>query len=189
MGSFQKICRRGEETAGSPRRMDLRYPIGKPDWRRPLSDAELALALAGIRSLPEELREAVAGLSEAGLDMPYRPGGWTIRQVVHHLADSHMNAYIRVRFALTEDKPTIMPYDEAAWAELEDAKRAPVEPSLALLEGLHARWHRLLAGLDEAGLARTFIHPENGPMTAGQVIALYAWHGRHHVAQIRNARR
>lgn len=167
--------------------MDLRYPIGKPDWKSPQTGAQREASLAEIRALPGELRSALAGLSEAQLDTPYRPGGWTVRQVVHHLADSHMNAYIRVRFALTGQNPTIMPYDEAAWAELEDARSAPVEISLALLDGLHARWHRLLAGLDQAALARTFFHPENGPVSVGQVIALYSWHGRHHLAHIRKA--
>jgi uncharacterized damage-inducible protein DinB len=166
--------------------MDLRYPIGKPDWKSPMADAHRASALRDIEALPGQLRAAVEGLSEAQLDTPYREGGWTIRQVVHHLADSHINSYLRVRFALTQENPTIMPYPEALWAELEDARCAPVELSLRLLEGLHARWHRLLAGLDEAGRARTMIHPENGAMTVEQVIALYAWHGRHHLAHIQN---
>jgi uncharacterized damage-inducible protein DinB len=167
--------------------MDPRYPIGQPDWKTPLSDAQRASALSDIRTLPEQLSAALAGLTETQLDTPYREGGWTVRQVVHHLADSHMNSYIRVRFALTEDRPTIMPYDEVAWAELEDARLAPVDLSLSLLTGLHARWHRLLAGLDPAARARIMVHPSNGPMTVDQIISLYSWHGRHHLAHIRNA--
>lgn len=166
--------------------MDLRYPIGKPDWKSPRSDAQRASDLSDLEALPEQLKAAVEGLTEEQLDTPYREGGWTVRQVVHHLADSHINSYLRVRFALTQESPTIMPYPEQIWAELEDARSAPVEHSLRLLEGLHARWHRLLASLDEAGRARTMVHPENGPMTVGQVITLYAWHGRHHLAHIRN---
>ena len=154
-----------------------------------MADAQRASALSDIRALPGQLRAAVDGLTDTQLDTPYREGGWTVRQVVHHLADSHINSYIRVRFALTEQNPSIMPYDEAAWAELVDAKFAPLELSLSLLDGLHARWHQLLSGLDPAALARTLVHPANGPMTVGQVIALYSWHGRHHLAHILNAPR
>jgi uncharacterized damage-inducible protein DinB len=169
--------------------MDPRYPIGRPDWKSPLTDAQRASAINDIGALPAQLKAALAGLTQAQLDTPYREGGWTVRQVVHHLADSHINSYIRVRFALTENNPAIMPYDEAAWAELDDAKLAPVELSLSLLEGLHARWHRLLSGLDSTARARAFVHPANGPMTVDQVISLYSWHGRHHLAHIHNAPR
>jgi hypothetical protein len=130
----------------------------------------------------------VSGLSEAQLDTPYRPSGWTVRQVVHHLPDSHLNSYTRCRLALTEDAPTIKPYDEAAWAELSDAKTGPIAPSIALLEGLHARWTCLLRGLSDAEFARTFRHPELGEVRLDWTAGLYAWHCSHHLAHITNLR-
>lgn len=140
-----------------------------------------------IAETPRHLRAAVAGLSDSQLDTPYRPGGWTVRQVVHHVPDSHMNCFIRVKFALTEDQPTIKPYDEATWAELPDAK-APIEVSLALLDALHGRWMTLMEPLTEAQWKRTFLHPELGPRNLEQTMSLYAWHGRHHVAHIARLR-
>ncbi len=142
-----------------------------------------------IAAAPGQVRAAVAGLDDAQLDTPYRPGGWTVRQVVHHLPDSHLNAYTRIRLALTEDTPTIKPYEEARWAELPDARLLPVEVSLALLEALHARWVPLLQGLGAADGARPLRHPEHGRfMNVDELLALYAWHGEHHVAHITGLR-
>jgi len=166
----------------------LQYPVGK--FRRPekVSEEQRQASIGSIAETPARLRSAVAGLSPAQLATPYRPGGWTVRQVVHHLPDSHMNSYVRFRLALTEDEPTIKPYDEARWAELTDAKTAPIEASLALLENLHERWVALLRSLSAADWTRTFRHPEMGVMTLEQNLALYDWHGRHHVAHITSLR-
>ena len=145
-------------------------------------------AMAQIAEAPAKLRAAIRGLSDAQLDTPYREGGWTVRQVVHHVPDSHMNAYVRLRLALTEEQPTIKPYEEAKWAELEDARRAPVEMSLALLEPLHERWVRLLRSLRAADFSRTFAHPEHGVRTLDWLLLVYAWHGAHHTAHITTLR-
>ncbi len=163
---------------------DLRYPIGK--FQAPPSYVPVVRAtfIRQIEEAPARLREAVSGLSERQLDHPYREGGWTVRQVVHHLPDSHMNSYIRFKLAVTEDEPTIKPYDEAQWAKLHDATTGAVEVSLALLEALHHRWVLFLRSLSEAQLSRTFRHPELGMISLDQNLALYAWHGRHHVAHI-----
>ncbi len=142
------------------------------------------LVLEEIEQAPAALRAAIEGLSSSQLDTPYRPGGWTVRQVAHHVPDSHMNAYIRFKLALTEQDPTIKPYDEAQWAELEDGKRGPVEISLALLDSLHYRWVLLLRKLSPADFRRTFLHPELGVFSLNKQLALYSWHGRHHVAHI-----
>lgn len=141
-----------------------------------------------IARTPANLRSAVQGLSTKQLDTPYRPGGWTVRQVVHHLPDSHMNSYVRFKLALTEDEPTIKPYAEDRWAELSDTKATPIETSLTLLDSLHARWVALLRSLDSEQWKRNFRHPELGPVSLEKSLALYAWHGRHHVAHIRNLR-
>ena len=164
--------------------LDPRYPIGR--WPRPetIDAITLAEALDTLGELPQNLRAAVDDLDEDQLATPYRDGGWTLRQVVHHVADSHMNCYIRIRLALTEDAPTIRPYDEKAWAMLHDAETAPVEWSLELLEALHARLLMLLHSLSAGQWARTYVHPENGAMRLDQVASLYAWHSRHHVAHI-----
>ena len=168
---------------------DLRYPIGNFSYDGAMTDARRAACVARIAAAPAALRAAVAGLSDAQLDTPYRPGGWTVRQVVHHLPDSHLNAYVRIRLALTEDTPTIKPYEEARWAELPDARTLPVEASLALLEGLHVRWVGLLRGLGAADGARQFHHPEHGRLiTVDELIAMYAWHGEHHVAHVTSLR-
>lgn len=167
--------------------LDPRYPVGKFVKPEAITPDERIGAIATLAELPESLRNAVEGLDPEQLSTPYRSGGWTLRQVVHHVADSHMNAVIRVRLALTEDWPTIKPYDEAAWATLHDVT-APVEWSLELVESLHARWVVLLQSLDEQQWQRGFRHPENGPTTVELATLLYAWHSRHHVAHITHIR-
>lgn len=163
---------------------DVRYPIGK--WVRQASlDADgCATLIDQVAAAPAAVAAAVKGLSEAQLDTPYRPDGWTPRQIVHHLADSHMNAYVRFKLGMTEANPTIKPYDEKLWAETVDGRGAPVESSLAVLDGLHRRWAQFLRALDRPAFARTVQHPERGPMTLADLLQLYAWHGRHHAAQI-----
>ncbi|HEX4783522.1 MAG TPA: bacillithiol transferase BstA [Candidatus Sulfotelmatobacter sp.] len=163
---------------------DLRYPIGKFHFDGPLSEEQKKTSLDEIARTPANLRAAVKGLSESQLDTPYRPGGWTVRQVVHHVPDSHLNSYVRFKLALTEDEPTIKPYAEDRWAELPDTKATPVEISLVLLDALHDRWVRLLRLLTPEDWKRAFRHPEMGPMTLEKTLALYAWHGRHHVAHV-----
>jgi hypothetical protein len=167
---------------------DLRFPIGRYVRPASLSSDERAAALDAIAATPAKLRQAVAGLSDAQLDTPYRPEGWTVRQVVHHLPDSHLNAYLRTKLAITEDNPTIRPYAEARWAQLPEAKTAPVEVSLALLAALHERWLLALRGLAAEDWQRPLLHPETGAFTLEQLIGLYAWHGRHHVAHITGLR-
>jgi hypothetical protein len=166
----------------------LRYPIGKYDSSREVSAEALEQALQDLEALPGQLRQAAQGLSDSQLNTPYRAGGWTVRQVVHHLADSHMNSYIRFKLALTEDTPTIKPYDEQRWAELADSKQEPVDVSLTLLEALHHRWLVLLRSLSGTDWQRTFIHPQSGKTTLAKAAGLYAWHGRHHLAHITNLR-
>jgi uncharacterized damage-inducible protein DinB len=168
---------------------DPRYPIGK--FRRPasLTPAERSAAVAALAEAPARLREAVAGLTPAQLDTPYRPGGWTVRQLVHHVPESHLNAFIRLKLALTEDEPTIRPYYEDRWAKLPDAMSAPIEPSLALLDALHQRWDLSLRELAASDWERKLVHPESGRQSVEQLVALYAWHGRHHVAHVTELRR
>lgn len=166
---------------------DPRFPIGRFKYPETVSAEEREEFLARLASTPARLRAAVAGLTDAQLDKPYRDGGWTIRQVVHHVPDSHMNSYVRFKLALTEDEPTIKPYDEAAWAVLGDTAGTPIETSLVLLESLHARWVALLRGLTEAQWKRNMRHPANGLLRLDRVLALYAWHGDHHIAHIKNA--
>jgi hypothetical protein len=168
--------------------MDLSYPIGKFDFQQTVAPERYAALIADIAAAPKLYRDAVRGLDDAQLDTPYRPGGWTVRQAVHHVADSHMNSYIRLRLALTENEPAIRPYDQKAWAELADARTAPVELSLQLLEGMHARWALLLKSMSDADFARTFLHPAIGVMRLDTNLALYAWHGRHHAAHITSLR-
>jgi hypothetical protein len=163
---------------------DLRYPIGKFQYAGSASDSDIRTWIDQIAELPSKMRDAVAGLSAEQLDTPYRPGGWTVRQVIHHVPDSHINSYVRFRLALTEDEPIIKPYEENRWAELPDARTAPVELSLDLLEMLHRRWTLLLNDLGKAELAKSFRHPELGLVTLERNVALYAWHGRHHMAHI-----
>ena len=166
---------------------DARYPIGRHEPVSTLTPAQRAERITQIAAAPEQLRRAVRGLDDKQLDTPYRDGGWTVRQVVHHLPDSHINAYIRCKLALTEEQPTIKPYRQGPWAETPDA-RAPVEVSLALLDALHRRWVLLLQAMGPADFARTLNHPESGIMTLDNVVSMYAWHGRHHTAHITTLR-
>ena len=163
----------------------LRFPTGRfAPADGPVPPARREALVERIRRLPERARAAVQNLDDDALDTPYREGGWTPRQIVHHLADSHANAVIRMKLALTEDEPTIKPYDQAAWAELPDATGLPPGPSLALLDGLHVRWTALMASMSEEQWARTVVHPEIGTVPLTFFLQLYAWHGDHHVAQV-----
>ena len=163
---------------------DLRYPVGEFEMKNEPTVEERERFIREIAATPALLREAVDGLSDEQLDTPYRPDGWSVRQVVHHVADSHLNSYSRFRLALTEEEPTIKTYLEDRWAELMDARTAPVEVSLRLLESLHERWVMLLRSLAPEDFARAFHHPELGRLPLNKSVALYAWHGRHHVAHI-----
>jgi DinB superfamily len=167
--------------------VDPRYPIGKFEKPETITPDDRLNAIAILAELPEQLRNAVDGMDTAELNTPYREGGWTVRQLVHHIADSHMNAFIRVRLALTEDWPTIKLYDEKAWATLHDSL-APMEWSLEIIESLHARWVMLLQSLDDQQWQRGFRHPENGPTTIEVATLAYAWHSRHHVAHVTHLR-
>jgi hypothetical protein len=168
--------------------MDLRYPIGTYSSKMTLTPEERVAAIATIAQTPARLRAAITGLSPEQLDTPYREGGWTVRQVVHHLPDSHINAYVRFKLALTEDEPTIKPYDEALWASLPDTQDTPIEVSLALLTMLHGRWVILLQGMRPEQFARRLNHPERGLETLDAKLAEYAWHGEHHVTHITSLR-
>jgi hypothetical protein len=168
---------------------DPRFPIGPFEHRDTLTPDERRELIDQIAAAPARLREAVAGLTAVQFGTPYRDGGWTVQQVVHHLPDSHLNAYTRLKLALTEDQPTIRPYDESRWAQLEDSFATPVEISLALLESLHARFVVLLRSLPPEAFRRTFRHPDHdGVQTIDWLVAMYAWHGRHHVAHITGLR-
>lgn len=163
----------------------LKYTIGKHAYAGKLSATQLAACLADIAALPEKLKKEVAHLSPEQLDTHYRPAGWTVRQVVHHLGDSHMNAFIRFKVALTEDKPVIKPYDEGAWSAMQDNRHMAVGPGLGLVIALHARWTEVLKNLSPSDLQRSYIHPEYGKeFTLDEAISLYAWHGNHHLAHI-----
>jgi uncharacterized damage-inducible protein DinB len=165
--------------------VDLRYPIGRFQFDGDASPERREQLVHQIAAAPAQLREAVARLSARQLDTPYREGGWTVRQVVHHVPDSHLNAYTRIKLALTEEEPTIKPYEEARWAELPDARSGDIAPSLHLLESLHERWVMLLRQMKPADFGRQYRHPEHGRIfTLSETVALYAWHGRHHVAHI-----
>lgn len=162
----------------------LRYPIGRYRWDGPSAERRQA-DVEAIAALPALLRDVVRDFADEQFDTPYRPGGWTVRQVVHHLPDCHLNAYVRCKLALTEAEPTIRPYDEAAWAELADSRDTPVEVSLTLLEALHARWTTLLRSLGAGDFERTFVHPEiEGARSLDWLVGMYAWHGRHHLAHV-----
>ncbi len=169
--------------------MDPRYPIGKFEMPAQVTPARRQQAIAEIAATPAKMRAAVKGLRGAHLDTPYREGGWTVRQVVHHVPDSHLNAYVRLKLALTEDKPTIKPYNEAAWAELADSKSAPIEVSQTLLDSVHTRWDRLWRSLKPEDFARVFVHPEHGERTVDWLLFLYEWHGKHHTAHITELRK
>jgi uncharacterized damage-inducible protein DinB len=169
--------------------VDLRYPVGKADKKGPLTPEERKHMIESLAAAPARFREAVAGLNDQQLDTRYRSGGWTVRQVVHHVADSHMNAYIRIRFAVTEAEPAVKAYDEKAWAELADARSAPVEISLQLLDAVHQRLVILLHSVREIDCNRAMKHSENGLMSLDDVLAMYEWHGRHHVAHITGLRK
>ena len=168
---------------------DPRYPVGKFHFEGPLSEPAREAFIAEIASTPAGLRAAVEDLTAAQLDTPYREGGWTVRQVIHHLPDSHMNAYVRFKLALTEVEPTIKPYAEDRWAELSDSKATPVEVSLILLDSLHHRWVTLLRSLAPSDWKRNFRHPQLGVVSLEKNVALYAWHGRHHVAHVTELRK
>jgi DinB superfamily len=163
--------------------LDPRYPIGKFSPPTEESAALRGEQINAVRQLPAELRNTLSGLDDAQLDTPYREGGWTVRQVVHHLGDSHINSLVRFKLALTEDCPTIKPYNEAAWAQLPDSS-LPVEGSLIFIESLHARWTALLDAMSDEDFKREFIHPEYGRQNLARTLAIYAWHGRHHTAHI-----
>jgi len=163
---------------------DLRYPIGKARMEARPDDGERRRLIDEIAEAPARLRAAVAGLTAEQLDTPYRPGGWTVRQLVHHVPDSHLNAYIRFKLALTEQEPAIKTYDEARWAELADTRAVPVEVSLDLLENLHRRWVALLRALSAADFEKTVLHPDHGVINLNQLLGIYSWHGRHHTAHV-----
>ena len=166
----------------------LRFPIGRfirPET--PLAGDRRAVLVEEIARMPQGLRGIVEGLTDAQLDTPYRPGGWTVRQVVHHVPDSHMNAYIRMKLAVTEDQPAIKPYQEALWAELPDGRSGPIGVSLDLLDALHLRWTAFLRALSADDFQRTYVHPQMGAVPLDAAVALYAWHGQHHTAHVRNA--
>jgi hypothetical protein len=168
--------------------MDLRFPIGQFVWPQSVTPAERGAAIAVIEAAPEAFREAVRGLDDGQLDTPYRDGGWTVRQVIHHMPDSHMNSYCRFKWALTEDQPGIKAYPEALWAELADGRTGPVETSLGLLENLHKRWAILLKSMTEQEFARSFRHSEHGLIRLDSTLILYDWHSRHHAAHITGLR-
>jgi uncharacterized damage-inducible protein DinB len=167
----------------------LRFPIGRLGFDPDVTPDKRRAFIRQIADTPSALGAAIAGLDDQQLDTPYRQEGWTVRQVVHHLPDSHMNAYIRFKLALTEDNPTIKPYDEAAWARIADTARTPPDVSLQLLEALHRRWVVLLDSLQPSEFARPVQHPESGPLTVDRLLQIYAWHGRHHVAHITELKR
>lgn len=168
--------------------MDLRYPVGRFEFEGTLHHKERHALIDQIAATPEKMRAAVAGLNDEQIDTPYRPEGWTVRQVVHHVPESHLNSYTRFKLAVTEEEPTIKPYYEDRWAELDDARTAPIEMSLDLLDALHERWVWFLRSLKDADFQRTFRHPELGIVSLDKNVALYAWHGRHHVAHITSLR-
>lgn len=164
----------------------LRYPVGRaPRETAPLDVRGRAELIEILEQAPATLRALVKGLTDAQLDTPYRPGGWTIRQVIHHLPDSHMNAYVRMKLAATEDAPAVKTYEESLWAELPEAKSAPIAMSLDLLDALHRRWVAFLRALPDAEFRKTYTHPELGPVTVDAALRMYAWHCRHHAAHVK----
>jgi uncharacterized damage-inducible protein DinB len=167
---------------------DLRYPIGKARMEARLDEGARREMIDQIEETPARLRAAVAGLTPEQLDTPYRPGGWTVRQVVHHVPDSHLNAYVRFKLGLTEQEPAVKTYEEALWAELPDTRTVPVEVSLDLLENLHRRWVALLRSLPATDYERSVLHPSLGVLSLDQLLGMYAWHGRHHTAHVTSLR-
>lgn len=166
---------------------DLRYPIGKFERSSEITPEMRVEFIQTIKDLPAKIKEAVEGLSEEQLETPYRPDGWTVRQTIHHVADSHLNSFCRFKLALTEDVPTIRPYDEASWAELADSKM-PLEDSFKIIEGIHSRWTNLLNSMTDAEFARKLIHPDSGEWTIEEFLGLYEWHSKHHTAHITRLR-
>ncbi|MEP7255084.1 MAG: YfiT family bacillithiol transferase [Ferruginibacter sp.] len=167
---------------------DLKYPIGKYIVQ-PFSEKLLAEWLTDIKNLPQHLENAILNLDEAQLNTPYREGGWTVKQLVHHVADSHMNAYIRFKLGLTEVNPVIKPYDEAAWAEMADTKNLPINISLTILHAVHARWYEILKNMSRDDMDKTVFHPEHKKeFTLWELLGMYAWHSRHHVAHVTSLR-
>jgi len=169
--------------------MDPRYPVGTFEMPSQVTPSKRQLAIDELAATPVKLRAAAKGLSDSQLDTPYREGGWTVRQVVHHVPDSHLNAYVRLKLALTEEKPTIKPYDQEAWANLADSKSTPIETSLTLLSTVHDRWDRLWRSMKPEQFARVMIHPEHGERSVDWLLFLYEWHGRHHTAHITELRK
>jgi hypothetical protein len=167
---------------------DLRYPVGKFDRSQPMPPGGRAVLISSLSEVPVNMRAVVQGLSESQLDTPYREGGWTVRQVVHHVPDSHMNAYIRFKWGLTEEVPSIKTYDEAAWSQLPDARTGPIDVSLDLLSAIHARWDILLRNMTDSDYERAIRHPEWGDIKLASMLQLYEWHGRHHVAHVERLR-
>ena len=162
----------------------MRYPAGTLAYDPDVTPDKRRAWIQEIAATPRRFRAALEGLTDAQLDMPYRPGGWTVRQLAHHVPDSHLNAYCRLKLAMTEDNPTIKPYDQDAWARLPDTAQTPVAVSLSLLDAVHHRWGVLLDSLSAQDFARSLMHPEYGPMTIDRLVQMYAWHGRHHVAHL-----
>lgn len=163
---------------------DPRYPVGKPTFDQDVTPGKRTAWIRQIAELPGALAAAADGMSDAQIGTPYRPGGWTVREVIHHVADSHLNAYTRFKLALTEDNPTIKPYDEGAWARLADTGQTSIAVSLRLLDALHTRWVAVLEAMKAEDFSRPLVHPVNGPMTLDRLLQLYAWHGRHHTAHV-----
>ena len=163
---------------------DLRYPAGKLTFDDDVTPGKRTAWIRQIAELPGALMAAADGMTEEQIGTPYRAGGWTVGEVIHHVADSHLNAYTRFKLALTEDNPTIKPYDEAAWATLADTRQTPIAVSLTLLDALHTRWVAVLEAMKAEEFGRPLVHPVNGPMTLDRLLQLYAWHGRHHTAHV-----
>jgi hypothetical protein len=187
MSIFHRLARNNEGDVCMTMTVDLSFPVGRFDRKAAFTPDSRRAAVEDIAALPVKMRQAVAGLTDAQLDTPYRPGGWTVRQLVHHVADSHMNGYIRTKLALTEQNPTIKPYEQDAWAALPDS-RLPIAPSLAILDSVHERWAVICRSLTPADFERPFVHPEMGQMKLDSQVHLYGWHSRHHVAHITGLR-
>ena len=168
---------------------EQKYPIGNFEPPQEITEEVFREYIRRVKTFPRKLQEEVNRLSDSQLDTPYREGGWTLRQVIHHCADSHANAVTRIKLALTEEVPTIKPFDQERWAELPDSKHTPIEPALQMLTGIHRRWAALLEEMSQQQLQRSFIHPENGEGRIGELIAFFAWHGEHHLAHITSLKR